>query len=110
MTNRKTIQQKLMELAEQDGCQTSIQAAKHIDYLEDILRRNREYQDTLRRRLAKQRRKRELLQAEIDRLRAALQLLIQYEYHDADEMDGAELWFSLIEAAHEVLGVEKKDD
>ena len=41
-------------------------------------------------------------------LEAALRLLIEYEYHDAELVDGAELWERVIKSAHAALG-EKKD-
>lgn len=66
MTNRKTIQEKLLELARIDGCQTSMQAANYIDYLEERLARSRTYIDTLRFRVAKLRRVRTLLKQELE--------------------------------------------
>lgn len=51
----------LRALAAQDGCQTSLQAAAHIEYLERRLVSAKDYEETLRRKLAKARHQRDEL-------------------------------------------------
>lgn len=58
--------QVLRDLAAQDGCQASLKAAAHIEYLENRLAKCRRYEENLRRELAKVRYQR-------DELRRALE-------------------------------------
>lgn len=54
---------RLRELAAVDGCKTSLMAADHIDYLEKRLEKSRQYEETLRRKVDKWRRRYEQMKA-----------------------------------------------
>jgi hypothetical protein len=55
----------LRALAAVDGCQASLKAAAHIEYLERQLTSARDYQEQLRRRLAKTRHQRDELKRKL---------------------------------------------
>jgi hypothetical protein len=51
----------LRALAEKDGCQASLKAAAHIEYLEGRIEKAINYEETLRRKLARTRHQRDKL-------------------------------------------------
>jgi len=55
----------LRKLAEEDGCQASLKAADHIEYIERQLTSAREYQEQLRRKLGKVRHQRDELKRQL---------------------------------------------
>ena len=55
----------LRKLAAEDGCQASLKAADHIEYIERLLTSAREYQEQLRSKLAKVRHQRDELKHEL---------------------------------------------
>ena len=55
----------LRALAEKDGCQASLKAAAHIEYLERQLTSARDYQEQLRRKLGKVRHQRDTLRRQL---------------------------------------------
>ena len=61
-TDHKTVLRKLAEI---DGCQASLKAAAHIEYLERQLTSARDYQEQLRRKLGKVRHQRDTLRRQL---------------------------------------------
>lgn len=55
----------LRALAEKDGCQASLKAAAHIEYIERQLTSGRDYQERLRRKLSKVRHQRDELKRQL---------------------------------------------
>jgi len=55
----------LRKLAAEDGCQASLKAAAHIEYLERQLTSARDYQEQLRRKLGKVRHQRDTLRRQL---------------------------------------------
>jgi hypothetical protein len=55
----------LRKLAAEDGCQASLKAADHIEYIERQLTSAREYQEQLRRKLGKVRHQRDELKRQL---------------------------------------------
>jgi hypothetical protein len=55
----------LRKLAAEDGCQASLKAADHIEYIERQLTSAREYQEQLRRKLGKVRHQRDTLRRQL---------------------------------------------
>jgi hypothetical protein len=55
----------LRALAEKDGCQASLKAAAHIEYIERQLTSARDYQEQLRRKLGKVRHQRDTLRRQL---------------------------------------------
>ena len=55
----------LRKLAAEDGCQASLKAADHIEYIERQLASAREYQEQLRRKLGKVRHQRDELKSQL---------------------------------------------
>ncbi len=67
-TDHKAVLRALYEL---DGCEASRRAADYIEYLENRLEKDRDYQDLLRRKIYKIRRQRDEIQQRLIELEKA---------------------------------------